>query len=72
MNDDEMHVLKRNGQLQEVSFDKILHRLKTLGKEADLTHINYSNLCIILIVLFHLSVHCPIIKLTLNFQVVAY
>ena len=49
MNDDEMHVLKRNGQLQEVSFDKILHRLKTLGKEADLTHINYSNLCLMVI-----------------------
>ena len=39
----EMRVTKRNGELQEVSFDKILERVKKLGKEADI-HINYSSL----------------------------
>jgi ribonucleotide reductase alpha subunit len=39
----EMRVTKRNGELQEVSFDKILERIKQLGQEAG-THINYSSL----------------------------
>jgi len=39
----EMHVTKRNGKLQEVSFDKILQRVKKLGQEAGI-HINYSSL----------------------------
>jgi ribonucleotide reductase alpha subunit len=41
----EMHVLKRNGQLQEVAFDKILARVKKLGLEAGI-HINYSSLVV--------------------------
>jgi len=39
----EMHVTKRNGDLQEVAFDKILERVKKLGQEANI-HINYSSL----------------------------
>jgi len=40
---EEMHVTKRNGELQEVSFDKILERVKKLGQEANIK-INYSSL----------------------------
>ena len=40
---DEMRVLKRDGVLEEVSFDKILRRIKTLGHEAGI-QINYSAL----------------------------
>jgi ribonucleoside-diphosphate reductase alpha subunit len=40
---DEMRVLKRDGVLEEVSFDKILRRIKTLGHEAGI-QINYSSL----------------------------
>jgi ribonucleotide reductase alpha subunit len=39
----EMHVTKRNGELQEVAFDKILERVKKLGLEVNI-HINYSSL----------------------------
>ena len=39
----EMRVTKRDGQLQEVAFDKILERVKKLGQEAGI-HINYSSL----------------------------
>jgi ribonucleoside-diphosphate reductase alpha subunit len=38
-----MRVTKRDGQLQEVAFDKILERVKKLGQEAGI-HINYSSL----------------------------
>lgn len=41
----EMRVTKRNGELQEVSFDKILERVKKLGQEAGI-QINYSSLVI--------------------------
>jgi hypothetical protein len=41
----EMRVTKRNGELQEVSFDKILERVKKLGQEACI-QINYSSLVI--------------------------
>ena len=34
---EDMHVLKRNGEREIVAFDKILARLKTLGKEAGIT-----------------------------------
>lgn len=37
----EMKVLKRNGQFEIMSFDKILSRIKTLGNEANI-QINYS------------------------------
>jgi ribonucleoside-diphosphate reductase alpha subunit len=40
---DEMRVTKRDGKLQEVSFDKILHRVKNLGTEVNLK-LNYSSL----------------------------
>lgn len=39
----EMRVKKRNGELDEVSFDKILKRIKTLGHEAGI-QINFSAL----------------------------
>ena len=39
----EMRVQKRNGLLEEISFDKILIRIKKLGLEANV-HINYSSL----------------------------
>ena len=39
----EMRVTKRDGQLQEIAFDKILERIKKLGQEARI-HINYSSL----------------------------
>ena len=41
----EMHVTKRDGSLKTVEFDKILHRLKVLGNEADIK-INYTALVI--------------------------
>jgi ribonucleotide reductase alpha subunit len=40
---EEMRVTKRNGELQEVAFDKILDRVKKLGHEASI-QINYSSL----------------------------
>ena len=42
-NTNEMRVTKRNGELQDISFDKILERVKKLGQEANI-HINYSSL----------------------------
>jgi ribonucleoside-diphosphate reductase alpha chain len=41
----EMRVTKRDGELQEVAFDKILERVKKLGQEAEI-HINYSSLVV--------------------------
>ena len=43
--DTEMRVTKRNGELQDMLFDKILTRVKKLGKEANLK-LNYSSLVI--------------------------
>ena len=43
---EDMHVLKRNGEREIVAFDKILARLKTLGKEAGITSVNYTTLVI--------------------------
>ena len=39
----DMRVTKRNGQLEDIAFDKILNRIKKLGQEASI-HINYSSL----------------------------
>jgi ribonucleotide reductase alpha subunit/intein/homing endonuclease len=39
----EMKVTKRNGEQEDISFDKILKRIKTLGQEANI-QINYSSL----------------------------
>ena len=44
MNEREMRVLKRDGSEQEVSFDKILQRVKKLGNEIIPLSINYSQL----------------------------
>ena len=41
--DDEMNVLKRDGNLEIVSFDKILTRIKKIGTEVDIK-INYTSL----------------------------
>ncbi|MDG1878320.1 MAG: ATP cone domain-containing protein, partial [Acidimicrobiales bacterium] len=41
----EMHVIKRNGQLEDMSFDKILKRVKSLGLINHLS-INYTTLVI--------------------------
>ena len=41
--DDEMYVTKRNGKPEIISFDKILTRIKKLGKEADIK-LNYTTL----------------------------
>jgi len=43
MMSDEMYVTKRNGTLEIVSFDKILHRIKSIGTEANVK-INYTSL----------------------------
>ena len=43
MDNNEMRVTKRNGHLEEISFDKILKRIKILGQEANI-QINYSSL----------------------------
>jgi len=40
---DEMRVTKRNGELVEIQFDKILNRIKKLGNEAGI-QLNYSSL----------------------------
>jgi ribonucleotide reductase alpha subunit len=39
----EMRVIKRNGELEDLSFDKILNRIRKLGQEANI-HINYQSL----------------------------
>ena len=41
----EMRVLKRNGTLEDIAFDKILNRVKKIGIEANI-NINYSSLVI--------------------------
>ena len=38
-----MNVTKRNGELEEIAFDKILNRIKKLGQEANI-QINYQQL----------------------------
>ena len=43
MSNDEMHVTKRSGAIEIVSFDKILSRIKTIGIEAGVK-INYTSL----------------------------
>jgi len=40
----EMRVTKRDGKLEDISFDKILRRIKKLGQEAGGIQINYSSL----------------------------
>ena len=45
-NDEEMRVKKRNGCFENIAFDKILNRVKNLGKSANITSINYASLII--------------------------
>ena len=40
---EDMHVIKRSGKREIISFDKILKRVKTLGKDHNL-NVNYTNL----------------------------
>ena len=42
----EMQVKKRNGEYQDMSFDKILMRVKNLGKQAKIESLNYSALVV--------------------------
>lgn len=42
-NSTEMRVIKRNGELEDLTFDKILNRIRKLGQEANI-HINYQQL----------------------------
>ena len=44
-NDYEMQVKKRSGELEDISFDKILKRIKTLGMK-DNIQVNYTQLCL--------------------------
>ena len=46
VSNEDMHVLKRNGEREIVAFDKILARLKTLGQQASITGVNYTTLVI--------------------------
>ena len=43
---EEMRVKKRNGTFENIAFDKILNRVKNLGKSANITSINYASLII--------------------------
>jgi len=52
----DMNVIKRSGETEEVSFDKILARVKKLGKEANLS-INYTALVIKIIDQLHNNIH---------------
>jgi hypothetical protein len=45
MEREEMYVIKRNGEREPVSFDKILNRIKKLGVEANIK-INYTSLVV--------------------------
>ena len=40
----DMHVLKRSGKKEAISFDKILKRIKTIGKELELKNVIYGQL----------------------------
>ena len=44
--EEEMRVKKRDGTIQCVAFDKILNRVKNLGKMANISSINYASLII--------------------------
>ena len=44
--DSEDYVIKRNQEKEIVSFDKILRRIKNLGREAGGLNVNYTNLCV--------------------------
>ena len=52
----DMRVTKRNGELEEVAFDKILSRVKKLGQEVGI-QINYQQLVIKIIDQLKFQVH---------------
>ena len=52
MSNDEMRVIKRSGELEDISFDKILTRVKTLGKQHNI-NINYTTLVMTIIKQLH-------------------
>ena len=54
--DNEMNVIKRSGNKETMSFDKILKRVKTLGQESNLT-IKYSSLVIKVIDQLYDNIH---------------
>ena len=43
LDNEDMHVIKRSGKREIISFDKILKRVKNLGKDHNL-NLNYTNL----------------------------
>jgi ribonucleotide reductase alpha subunit len=43
-NVNDMHVIKRNGKKEIISFDKILKRIKSIGRELNLSNIIYAQL----------------------------
>ena len=42
--DQDMRVLKRNGEHEVIAFDKILARIRNVGKQAGITAVNYTSL----------------------------
>ena len=57
----EMRVTKRDGELEEVSFDKILKRVKKLGAETAILAINYSQLVMKVIDQLYDKIHTTVI-----------
>ena len=51
-----MRVTKRDGELEEIAFDKILNRIKKLGQEANI-NINYSSLAMKVIDQLYDTIH---------------
>ena len=46
MTEQEMFVIKRNGIKEEISFDKILQRVKRIGEIHNIMGVNFSALCL--------------------------
>lgn len=46
MAEQEMFVIKRNGKKEEISFDKILQRVKKIGETHNIRGVNFSALCL--------------------------
>jgi len=51
-----MKVIKRNGNFEDISFDKILNRIKKIGNEVNL-HLNYSSLAMKIIDQLYNEIH---------------
>ena len=52
----DMNVIKRDGKIEIISFDKILRRIKKLGKEADI-QLNYTSLVMKVIEQLYDNIH---------------